>query len=74
MTADEIKKAMHEFKPVRYNGILYKRITAYIYRAVPVPMTNNFRGVLQVELLDRGGNSVTIADADRVEAVENYGI
>lgn len=71
MTADEIKRAMHEFKPVKYNGILYNRITACIYRAVSVPMTNNFRGVLQVELLDRYGNSVTIADADSVEVVDN---
>ena len=70
MTADEIKRAMHELKPVKYKGILYKRITACIYRAVPIPMTNNFRGVLQVELLDRCGNSVTIAGAELVEVIE----
>ena len=69
MTSEEIKKAMHSFSPVRYKGIEYKRITAFIYRAVPVPMSNNFKGVLQVELLDRGGNSVTIAEAEKVELV-----
>lgn len=71
MTSDEIKKAMREFSPVKYKGIEYKRITAFIYRAVPVPMSNNFRGVLQVELLDRNGNSVTIAEAEKVELIDN---
>lgn len=70
MTSEEIKKAMHEFKPVRYKGIEYERITAFIYRAVPVPMTNNFKGVLQVELLDRCKNSVTIAEAEKVELIQ----
>lgn len=69
MTSDEIKKAMHELKPVRYKGIEYKRITAFIYRAVPVPMSNNFKGVLQVELLDYCGHSVTIAEAEKVELI-----
>lgn len=54
---------------MRYKGIAYKRITAYIYRAVPVPMTNNYKGILQVELLDRNENSVTIAEAEKVELI-----
>lgn len=70
MTSDEIKRAMHEFKPVRYKGIEYEKITAFIYRAVPVPMSNNFRGVLQVELQDKNKNSVTIAEAEKVELIE----
>ena len=70
MTSDEIKKAMHEFKPVRYKGIEYEKITAFIYRAVPVPMSNKFRGILQVELLDKNKNSVTIAEAEKVELIE----
>lgn len=69
MTSEEIKKAMHEFKPVRYKGIEYKRITAFIYRAIRVPMSNNFKGILQVELLDYNENSVTIAEAEKVELV-----
>lgn len=69
MTSDEIKKAMHNFSPVRYKGIEYKRITAFIYRAVPVPMSNNYKGVLQVELLDKNANSVTIAEAEKVELI-----
>lgn len=70
MTSDEIKKAMREFSPVRYNGIIYKRISAYIYRAVRVPMSNTFKGVLQVELLDKNENSVTIAEAEKVELIQ----
>ena len=70
MTSDEIKKAIHEFKPVKYKGIEYERITAIIYRAVPVPMKNSFRGILQVELLDKNKNSVTIAEAEKVELIE----
>ena len=69
MTSEEVKKAMHNFSPVRYKGISYKRITAFIYRAVPVPMSNNFKGVLQVELLDYNENSVTIAEAEKVELI-----
>ena len=67
MTSEEIKKAMHNFSPVRYKGIAYKRITAFIYRAIRVPMSNNFKGILQVELLDYNENSVTIAEAEKVE-------
>lgn len=70
MTSEEVKKAMHSFAPVRYKGIEYKRITAFIYRAVPVPMSNNVKGVLQVELLDYCGHSVTIAEAEKVELIE----
>ena len=61
---------MHNLAPVRYKGIEYERITAFIYRAVPVPMSNNFKGVLQVELLDKNKNSVTIAEAEKVELIE----
>lgn len=70
MTSDEIKKAMQEFKQVRYNGIVYNRICAYIYRAVRVPMTNTFKGILQVELLDKNENSVTIAEIEKVELIQ----
>ena len=70
MTGEEIKKAMREFSPVRYNGIVYERITAYIYRVVTVSMSNKTRAILQVELLDKCKNSVTIAEADKVELVQ----
>lgn len=70
MTSEEVKRAMHEFSPVMYKGIEYKRITAYIYRAVQIPMTNTFKGVLQVELLDKNENSVTIAEIEKVELIK----
>lgn len=69
MTSEEIKKAMREFAPVRYNGIEYKRITAYIYRVVETHKKGTFKTVMQVELLDYGGNSVTIAEAEKVELI-----
>lgn len=70
MTSEEIKKAMREFSPVQHNGIEYKRITAYIYRVVETHKRGTFKTVLQVELLDRGGNSVTIAEAEKVELIQ----
>lgn len=68
MTGDEIKKAMHEFKPVRYDGINYKRITAYIYRVVQT-RRGTYKSVLQLELLDYCEHSVTIAPAEKVELI-----
>ncbi len=69
MTSEEIKKAMINFSPVKYKGITYKRITAYIYRVIETS-ANKYKTVLQVELLDVNKNSVTIADAEMVELVE----
>lgn len=70
MTSEEIKKAMQTFAPVRCRGIEYKRITAYIYRVVREPMSNSFKGVIQVELLDKNENSVTIAEPEKVELIQ----
>lgn len=70
MTSEEIKKAMREFSPVKYNGIRYKRITAYIYRVVETHKKGTFKTVLQVELVDYCGNSVTIAEAEKVELIQ----
>ena len=70
MTSEEIKKAMHEFSPVRYKGIPYKRIAAYIYRAIETHKRGTFKIVLQCELLDYGENSVTIAEAEKVELIQ----
>ncbi len=69
MTSEEIKKAMIDFSPVKYKGIIYKRIAAYIYRVIE-PRPNKYKTVLQVELVDRTKNSVTVADAEAVELVE----
>lgn len=70
MTSEEIKKAMRDFTPVRYNGIEYKRITAYIYRVVETSKRGTFKAVMQVELLDYNGHSVTIAEAEKVELIQ----
>lgn len=70
MTSEEIKKAMLSFSPVKYKGITYKRISAYIYRVVETSKPNEYKTILQVELLDRGGNSVTVVEADKIELAE----
>lgn len=73
MTSEEIKAAMYNFSPVIYDGIRYKRITAYIFRVVALRGRNAYKTVLQVELLDYNENSVTIADANKIKLVENKG-
>lgn len=61
MTGEEAKAAFLRGTPVVCGEITYSRIAAIIYRKGP-------NGVfLQVELLDRGGNSVTITRPDRVK-------
>lgn len=71
MTSEEIKKAMQEFSPVRCKGIEYKRITAYIYRAIETHKRGVFKIVMQCELLDYNGYSVTIVEADKVELIKD---
>ena len=66
MTSEEIKEAMLNFKPVKYKGITFRRITAYIYRVVETSH-GKFKTVMQCELLDKNKNSVVIAEAERVE-------
>lgn len=67
MTSDEIKKAMREFAPVIYKGIEYEKINAYVYRIYRNPHTGKFREAFQLELQAVGANSVTIAEADKVQ-------
>ncbi len=63
MTREELKRAFNEQCPVIHNGIEYKQISALIYRRNP-----GGRGlIVQAELLDRTGHSVTIAPPDRIE-------
>lgn len=68
MSSEEIKAAMLNSKPVKYDGIIYKRITAYIYRVIKT--SEGLRTVFQVELLDRNEHSVVIADPKKVELIE----
>ena len=70
MTSEEIRAAMYAFAPVRHQGITYARITAYIFRVVKTDHRGTYKAVMQVELLDKNLNSVTIAEADKVELVE----
>ena len=65
MTSEEIKQAMKTLAKVKYRGVIYDRITAYIYRVVS--HEKNYKTVLQCELLDKCGNSVVIAEAEKVE-------
>lgn len=67
MTSEEIKKAMVSFSPVMYKGIEYKKINAYIYRIYVSPNTGKYKAAFQLELQSKTGNSVTIADAEKVE-------
>lgn len=70
MTSAEIKQAMVNFTPVIHRGIEYQRISAYIYRIYINPNSHKFREVFQVELLDKNGQSVTIADSKEITLKE----
>ena len=66
MSSEEIKQAMKTLAKVKYRGVIYDRITAYIYRVVE-SQSNSYVAVLQCELLDKCGNSVVVAEAEKVE-------
>lgn len=70
MTSEQVKEAMLKFTPVKYKGIVYKRITAYIYRVIKSKHRDTFRTIFQVELLDQNEHSVTIADPTKVEVIK----
>ena len=71
MTSAEIKQAMVNFSPVIHRGIEYQRISAYIYRIYVSPHTGKFKEAFQVELMDKNGQSVTIADANDIKLLED---
>lgn len=70
MTSAEIKQAMVNFTPVIHRGIEYQRISAYIYRIYVKPHTHKYKEAFQVELLDKHGQSVTIADPKEIKLKE----
>jgi hypothetical protein len=70
MTSEQIKDAMLNFKPVKYKGITFKRITAYIFRVVETTQ-GKYKTVMQCELLDKNNTSVVIAESEKVELIEN---
>ncbi len=63
MTNEEIKNALFSGCQVEHNGIIYKCVSAIIYRL------REGKLLLQAELLDKNCNSVIIADASRVKEV-----
>ena len=67
MTSAEIKQAMVNLSPVIHNGIVYQRISAYTYRIYVSPHSHKFKEAYQVELLDKNGQSVTIADPKEIK-------
>lgn len=67
MTSEEIKQAMVNFSPVIYKGVEYTKINAYIYRIYVSPHTGKYKETFQLELQDKSGNSVTIANAKDVK-------
>ena len=62
MTNDEAKKAWLNKTPIHSSGIDYTKISALIYR-----LTENGEMTLSVELLEKCGNSVTIASPKNIE-------
>jgi hypothetical protein len=70
MSSADIKKAMANFSPVEYRGIVYKKINAYIYRIYVNPNTGKYKEAFQVELLDKNEQSVTIADPKEIKLKE----
>ena len=56
MTVDELKEAWRADVPVVHRDIVYRRISALIYRR-----DDKNEPFLQVELLDKNTNSVVIA-------------
>lgn len=65
MTNDETKKAWLNKQPIIHKGIDYSKISALIYR-----LTENGEMTLSVELLDKCGNSVTIASPQNIKLKE----
>lgn len=66
MSRDEVLKAMRDFSPVKYNGIIYARITARIHRVIRT-RKGTYKDVFQLELESMHGNSVSIAEMEKVE-------
>ena len=55
MNYQQAKEAFNEFKEIKCLGVVYKNIQAIIFRRA------NGLEVVQLELLDKSGNSVTVA-------------
>lgn len=63
MTNEELKAALFSGCPVEHNGAVYKKVTAIIYRNVGGTL------LIQAELLDKNGNSVSIVNPTKITEV-----
>lgn len=71
MTIEEVKEAMTNFSPVKYEGIVYNRITAITRRIIEDKHKEGlFHMIYQVELLDKNKWSVVIANPEKVELIK----
>lgn len=65
MTSEEAKKCLYNKTPIKYKGIIYKRIKAIRY-------TLDESGkniVVSAELKDIRANSITVARLDEIESM-----
>jgi len=69
VTREELKDAFMRGFPVVHNGTTYTCVSAIIYRKNPNGPHLSICG----ELLDRNGNSVTIAPPERIEKAAEHG-
>lgn len=60
MTPEELKQAMMDETPVTHNGLEYMRVTGIICRK------HGNAAIIQAELLDKNGRSLTYAAPKRV--------
>ena len=72
-TSEEIKTAMLNCTPVEYNGIVYARISAYIYRITRNNSNAKYTPCMQLELEACVANSVTIAAPDKIKILNGEG-
>lgn len=63
MTNEELKAALFSGCPVEHGGIVYKCVSAIIYRC------KNGELVISAELTDKNNNSVSIVEPSRVTEV-----
>ena len=61
-SSDDIKTAMLRSTPISFDGVDYRRIRAYTVRYLP----DLKRLIMQVELESKIGNSVTIANPQKI--------
>lgn len=65
MTGQELKESLLDGREVSYNGIIYNKVNAIVYR--------NIGGKIKVsaELLDKNNSCVVIASAEKISEVKH---